>query len=213
MDGSMSRSSRAARMASRGTRPAWLAGGSIRPLLLGVVFLGLVHFAHATTYLRHTPQEMLELADRVFVGTVVDVSVVDRGGTPWTEVRFEVDSLLKGAIGAGADELQPLLTLAFLGGAMPGGEVLTVAGMPAFAPGDRVLAFTYDQPYASPIVGFRQGLWRVTPGGLRDDDDALLSIAADGTLEKGGDGASLEAVLSALEAQLPDLGAEGEGQP
>lgn len=156
---------------------------------------------------------MLELADRVFVGTVVDVSVTERAGAPWTEVRFEVDSLLKGAADGGADEQLSLLTLAFLGGSMPGGEVLTVAGMPAFATGERVLAFTYAEPYASPIVGFRQGLWRVTPGGLRDEDGTLLSIAADGTLESGGDGASMEAVLSALEAQLPDIDPDGEGRP
>lgn len=208
--------SAAGRLAPRAvasTRSRVRRAGAIALAIIALAATGLVQVAHATTYLSHAPQEMIGLADGIFVGTVVDVSVADRQGTPWTEVRFEVNDLLKGTVDTGADQQLPLLTLAFLGGAMPGGEVLTVAGMPAFAQGERVLAFIYDEPYASPVVGFRQGLWRITPGGLRDDDGVLLSVASDGTLVAGGDGASLEAVLSALKAQLPDLGAGNEGQP
>jgi hypothetical protein len=161
--------------------------------------------AGATTYLRLTPQAMLGKASLVFVGTVAEVSVTNDGGTPWTHVRFTVDTPLEGVpVDAGGKATKPV-ALAFLGGTVPGGPSLAVSGMPQFETGEKVLVFAYDQVYASPIVGFRQGLWRITPAGLRDEDGNLLSVTA-GKLTTGGSGAPLDTVVQAIRDALKAQG-------
>ncbi len=162
--------------------------------------------AGATTYLQLTPQAMLAKASMVFVGTVAEVRVTNDAGTPWTHVRFNVDTALAGVpVGADGKAPQPV-ELAFLGGAVPGGPALTVSGMPQFETGEKVLVFAYDQTYASPIVGFRQGLWRITPAGLRDEDGRLLSVSDTGKLVAGGSGAPLDSIVQAIRDALASSG-------
>lgn len=183
--------------------------GSFGWLLVAALTLGS---AHATSYLRLTPDAMLTKADLVFVGTVSDLQVAVLGDAPWTRVTFRVDTPLEGVpapaatstsgAASGGSSTAPTVTLEFLGGSVPGGPALTVGGMPSFTVGERVLVFAYDQRYASPIVGFRQGLWRVGPAGLRDDDGELLTVAAGGGLERGGAGSSLDAVVAAVRKRL-----------
>lgn len=162
--------------------------------------------AFATTYLQLTPQAMLEKAALVFVGTVSDVSVTSDGGTPWTHVRFTVDTPLEGVPVDAQGRAQQPVELKFLGGSVPGGPALTVGGMPQFKTGQKVLLFAYKQAYASPIVGFRQALWRVTPAGLQDDDGNLLSLSDTGTLVTGGSGAPLDSIVAAIRKSLSAAG-------
>ncbi len=162
--------------------------------------------ASATTYLHMTPQAMLAKASLVFVGTVAEVRVTNDVGTPWTHVRFNVDTALAGVpVGADGKARQPV-ELAFLGGTVPGGPALTVSGMPQFESGEKVLVFAYDQTYASPIVGFRQGLWRITPAGLRDEDGQFLSVSDTGKLVAGGSGAPLDSIVQAIRDGLASSG-------
>ena len=168
--------------------------------LLGLLLAGAP--ASATTYLQLTPQAMLARAGLVFVGTVADVRVTNDSGTPWTHVRFTVETALEGVpVDAQGHPTRPV-ELAFLGGAVPGGPALTVSGIPQFTVGERVLVFAYDQSYASPIVGFRQGLWRVTPAGLQDEDGTLLSVSDTGALVAGGSGAPLDSIVKAVRDAL-----------
>ena len=78
---------------------AWAHGCRTRmaPALMIVALLGVLSGAFATTYLERTPEQALERADRVFLGTVADVRVEGRQGTPWTLVTFEVEAVLKGS--------------------------------------------------------------------------------------------------------------------
>lgn len=193
-----------------GRRPGRLHLGSLGWLLVAALTLGS---AHATSYLRLTPDAMLTKADLVFVGTVSDLQVAVLGDAPWTRVTFRVDTPLEGVPApaattsppgatSGGSSAAPSVTLEFLGGSVPGGPALTVGGMPSFTVGETVLVFAYDQRYASPIVGFRQGLWRVGAAGLRDEDGELLTVAAGGGLERGGTGSSLDAVVAAIRTRL-----------
>jgi hypothetical protein len=162
--------------------------------------------AGASTYLDTAPAVMVDKADLIFVATVADVHVTLQQGQPWTTVRFEVETALKGVADAGGD-LPGTVDLDFLGGQPAGAPSLTVSGMPAYTRGERVLVMAYDQHYASPLVGFRQGLWRVDARGLTDTDGRLLSVDAGGALLRGGDGAPLERVLEAIRQRL--AGPEG----
>ncbi len=181
-----------------------------RWILFALLLIGV---AHATTYVHHSPDAMVSLADLIFVGTVDTVSVVNRDGTPWTEVTFAIDTLLKRQGAVESDAANGTLTLSFLGGDLAGGVRLSVAGMPSFEIGEQVLVFAYDGAYASPIVGFRQGLWRVTAGGVRAEDGSLLSLGSSGQLVAGGDGAGLNTILDTLRAVLPPLPSDDGDTP
>lgn len=174
--------------------------------LLSLALTALISTGFATTYLQLSPQAMLAKAGLVFVGTVTDVRVANQGGQPWTQVRFRVDTPLEGIPVDGQGRAKQPVELSFLGGTVPGGPALTVSGMPRFSVGEKVLLFAYDQKYASPIVGFRQGLWRVTPAGLKGEDGTLLSVSPKGELVRGGSGASLDAVVNAIHTDLAGSG-------
>lgn len=175
---------------------------TLRASLAAVLALTLWAGAHATTYLALTPMQMLDKADLAFAGTVSSVSVTVRDGRPWTDVGFEVTAPLKGVATDATGKAKGPVTLSFLGGDAPGGPSLTVGGMPHFENGERVLIFAYRQAYASPIVGFRQALWRVTAAGVVDEEGRPLSVDGDGNLVTGGSGATLQQIVDAIDKHL-----------
>lgn len=164
-------------------------------LLVAVLAAGA---AFATSYLELTPAQMLTKADLVFVGTVRSLATVEKDGAPWTRVTFAVSD---GLVGTSGDSV----TLDFLGGEIAGGETLSVSGMPTFQRGERVLLMAYDQPYASPVVGFRQGVWRVGDAGLVDLDGRPLALDG-GALVRGDTAAGLDEVVAAIRELRPQEG-------
>jgi len=200
--------------------------------------------ASATSYVGRDPTALVFAADLVFVAEVDAVRVVDRDGTPWTEVGFALERTLfdrslpvggdgasggggaggdgGGAGGDGADPQDPAgtgerRTLAFLGGELPGGARVTVAGFPRFEVGERVLVVAYaDAGLASPLVGVRQGLWRIRSAGLQDDDGSFLAVGEDGGLVRAVEGPGLEAIVDAIAALIasgPGAGGLPEAAP
>lgn len=178
-----------------------------RALRVFAVMACAAGLAWATTYVQLDVDAMLERADMAFLGDVVDVRVVERDGLPWTRVSFEVVRDLAAEAEA-ADDPEPLaedvalrVELEFLGGALPGEPALAVALMPTFTVGERVLVLAHDEPHASPIVGFRQGLWRVDGDALADLEGRRLGLE-DEALAVDGPPAPLDAVLDAFVARL-----------
>ncbi len=97
-------------------------------------------------------------ADRIIVGTVAGVESfradLDGNLRIRTRVIFGVGEALRGR---GA-----LMVLEFLGGTV-GDVTLTVAGMPHFAIGERYVVFAREgDRWVNPVVGFTQGLLRVS---------------------------------------------------
>lgn len=162
--------------------------------LLVAALLGLA-VAHATTVSALTLEELIAKTELAAFGVVESVSVEARNGEPWTVVSLSVTRALRGEIGA-------TLSLAFYGGTLDDGLSISVAEMPSFTVGDQVLFLAYDAPYYSPLVGFNQGLWRLTPLGLTDVSGRLLSLDEDGNVTLGGQGGDTEAILTALAALL-----------
>ncbi len=173
--------------------------------------------AWATTYLEQTPEEMVLAADMIFVGNVIDVATTNDAGTAWTEVTFDVERWLADRRledGADEDEAEPArVTLRFLGGTLPGGERLTVSGLPNYELGQRVLIFAYDAPEAaSPVVGVRQGSWTLGVTGARGEEGSFLTVPTPGRLQRGATGSGLEELVGAITA-LREAGTLPSGTP
>ena len=113
----------------------------------------------------HPHLELDQLAagsDLVFVGTVVDLQVRSTELMIWTDVRFAgVETVRSRPQSRQAGRSEVLLSVA--GGELDGVAV-EVSGAPSFVRGERYLLFVKDdgRPYANPIVGGPQGLFRVT---------------------------------------------------
>lgn len=163
-----------------------------------VLLVSLLGGTFATTYEALTLDEILAKTEIGFYGQVSEVSVEERDGDPWTLVTFEILEALIG-VTPPEDSNQPLaVTLAFYGGTLPSGESLLVSLMPQFSVGETVLVLAYNEELYSPIVGFRQGLWRSTTLGLRDESGRLLSLGEAGTVALDGVGADTDALLNEL---------------
>ena len=114
--------------------------------------------ARATTYPPVTFTDLVTQADVIFIGEVVDVrplavNTAD-GAIIRTRVVFRVNDPLFGTTAA-------LEVLEFFGGEL--GDVgMAIAEMPRFAIGDRRVVFARRDRSINPIVGFTQGLLRVT---------------------------------------------------
>lgn len=152
--------------------------------------------AWATTYRELSLDEMLELTQTAFVGTVSSVTVEERQGEPWTVVEFTIERPLRGTAISGRRQ-----ELAFLGGELPGGT-LRVNLMPTFQLGEEVLLFAYEEQYISPVVGFNQGLWRRGDDGLVDARGRRLGLDDEGRLTEGGVEGDVDLVLDAVEREL-----------
>jgi len=163
--------------------------------LFSFVLLAVLPASLATTYRELSLDELISRAELAFYGTVSEVQVEAREGEPYTVVTFNVEEGLEGEVGETRQ-------LAFLGGTLPNGRTVEVEGMPEFSRGDEVLVFAYDAPYYSPVVGFSQGLWRVTPRGLEDLRGRMLSVNEAGRLQADGEGSSVQDVLRALRPRL-----------
>lgn len=178
--------------------------------LLGLLIVALAApMGHATSYLELTLDEMLNRASIAIYATVVAVDTELRGDEPWTLVTFmpRRDLLNPPEEAADVDAAEvPLeaVQLAFLGGSIVGGPTLTVTLMPTFEVDELVIVLAYDADYASPIVGFRQGLWRDGDLGLVDETGRTLSLDDEGGLLLEGPGAGTEELLQALERQLQE---------
>ncbi len=158
-------------------------------------------------------EQRLRAADNAAVGVIAEVDVVVRDGDPWTLVTLEVERWWRAggervtAGGNASPELPRTLTVAFWGGRVPGTAALQVAGVPAFAPGERVLWLVRapDDGLAAPTVGVTQGVWRAVGGVWNGDDGSRLGVGDDGELALGGSAVPDELLFDALDAAFSTL--------
>lgn len=200
---------------ARGRRPvlAW------RHLLAALLCVAMWH-AFATTFRFMTPVDVLSAADLVFLGTVSDVVTESRDDQPWTLVTLSIDDLFLGFgydpastdDSAGGDvpawqdpefQVPETVTLAFLGGDMQAAGTLLVSGSPTLRREETYLVAAYQQDgLASPVVGFRQGVWRLHDEGFTDLDGTALAVSDDGRLVRADVGAGASQVLFAVRSVL-----------
>ncbi|WP_025769735.1 hypothetical protein [Thioalkalivibrio sp. HK1] len=127
--------------------------------LFSLIGICLVGSALAASVIQVQFPELVEDAEKIAVGTVGDITVVHdaaQDGLPVTRVRFDSLNWWKG----GNDERT--ITVEFVGGEMPDGSVIHVAGMPVFKVGEEHLLFWKDgRRYINPFVGWWQGHYKV----------------------------------------------------
>jgi hypothetical protein len=181
--------------------------GSVHRLVVAALALLLLPFASATSYLELSLDQMLARAGIAVYAEVVaiDTEVID--GLPWTLIELLVHRDLLQPLAdlddvAADDPTVETLILPFLGGSLPDGGRVTIEAMPSFEIGERVVVLAYLERYASPIVGFRQGLWREDALGFSDDTGRRLTLDAEGAVQLDGAGAGTEALLQTLERLL-----------
>jgi hypothetical protein len=114
--------------------------------------------AAATTYLTVTFEELVARADVIFVGDVVDVRSFTLDTREGPVIKTRVIFRVSDALLASTSVLE---ILEFLGGEVDG-IGMAVAEMPAFAVGDRRVVFARRERSINPIVGFTQGLLRIS---------------------------------------------------
>jgi hypothetical protein len=109
----------------------------------------------ATTVDPPTLRQMVDRADRIFVGEVTAVRSYRTGASIHTDVTFRTSEMVKGAP-------SQMILLTFLGGTV-GEDTMTVAGMPKFVPGEEQVVFSLPgERHMSPIVGLWHGRVRVS---------------------------------------------------
>lgn len=128
-------------------------------LLLALLLVaGWLPRLSATSYEAVSFGDLLSKADMIFVGDVLDVRpfMADYGRGPVikTRVTFVVRDALWGTTST-------LEILEFAGGEI-GDRGERVADMPTFRTGDRRVVFARRERSINPIVGFTQGLMRIT---------------------------------------------------
>ncbi len=128
-----------------------LAGAALIALCIGIAP------ARATTYAPVTFKDLIDKADVIFVGDVVDVRPyvlrTREGSVIKTRVTFSVADPIYGTTSV-------VEVFDFLGGEM-NGVGMTVAGIPKFKVGDHRIVFARNDRSINPIVGFTQGLLTV----------------------------------------------------
>ncbi len=160
---------------------------------LKIIFLLIIiSFSSATSFQELSLEDMLERSQIAFFGKVSAIETIEKQAEPWTKVSFEI---LKPFLGVD-DKTE--ISLLFYGGNINNKNTL-VSLMPQFSLDENILILAYKNEYYSPIVGFRQGLWREQALGLIDEANRTLSLDKDSKLILDGEGASTTDLLSAFE--------------
>jgi len=131
-----------------------------RALALLVLLAPALHpgAVHATSYAPVSFQELVLKADAIFVGDALDVRPFTVASERGTLIKTRVTFLVRDALFGTASSME---SFEFLGGEVDG-KGMRVAEMPVFARGDRRVVFARREAGINPIVGFTQGLMRVS---------------------------------------------------
>lgn len=169
--------------------------------LLALALILLTPDAQAVTFQSRSFDELVSIADRIFVGTVAKLSCrrTQNGGIV-TDYSFSEVQLVKGHEGDSS------IQLTFLGGSV-GDESLLVSGAPKFTIGVRYVVFSVDNGKVMfPLVGGSQGIFQVRT----ESDKGHFTVFTYGGLPLVGTSEGPVVVLatgdaSSLQAEAPSI--------
>lgn len=120
----------------------------------------------ATSFAPVSFEDLVLKADVIFIGDVLDVRPFTVASERGTLIKTRVTFLVRDALFGTASSME---SFEFLGGEVDG-RGMRVAEMPVFARGDRRVVFARREAGINPIVGFTQGLMRVSRGAAGLDE-------------------------------------------
>jgi hypothetical protein len=138
----------------------------------------------------------LRQAEFIFQGVVTDVTYarsqptdLDGDRLPHTFVTFQIERIFKGrAVGN-------TVTLRLLGGQRPDGSYMMSSAAPLFDVGERSILLVRGNGEAkTPLVGFREGRFRIVAGAVYSDAGQEIHLGGDGP--RAGRKHALEEVLT-----------------
>lgn len=156
----------------------------------------------ATRVQRQTLTEIRDKAEAVIVARVLgsETRVGPEGKMVWTDYRLAVSETLRGAAKG------PEMTVSFAGG-QHGSLDVGISGVPVLAEGRTYVFFLGKEgPYATPTVGWGQGLFTVddvSVSGRRQTvlisyDDEPLELTGTGQIRRGGRVEIRDGVMNAI---------------
>lgn len=162
--------------------------------------------AEAASYDAVTFNELVARADVIFVGDVMDVRPFTVSTPEGTLIKTRVTFMVRDPLWGTGSTLE---IFEFLGGEI-GNAGMKVPDMPTFVPGDRRVVFARRERSINPIVGFTQGLLRVSRDtgvdAVQTSDGQPLARAEDIGRPRGARVRGMRPMaLSALRSQIVDL--------
>ena len=136
--------------------------------------------------LRETAQDSFDArlreAEFIFQGVVTGVTYarsqptdLDGDRLPHSFVTFQIDRIFKGRAAGNT------VTLRFLGGQRPDGSYMMSSAAPLFDVGERSILLVRGNGAAkTPLVGFREGRFRIVDGSVYSDGGHEIHLGADG---------------------------------
>ena len=161
--------------------------------------------AEAASYDAVTFNELVARADVIFVGDVMDVRPFTVSTPEGTLIKTRVTFMVRDPLWGTGSTLE---IFEFLGGEI-GNAGMKVPDMRTFVPGDRRVVFARRERSINPIVGFTQGLLRVSRDSgvdaVQTSDGQPLARAEDIGRPRGARVRDMRPMaLSTLRAQIVD---------
>jgi hypothetical protein len=160
----------------------------MNPRVAIVSLIVLVSTAIATTYAKLTLEQQVEKADLIVRASIKQKTFDTRAGKIWTVYTLEIARFYKGS----AETLKDSSIAVF------DSEKVKLEGAPRFTENDDLFLMLYAKTYDSPIVGFRQGAYKVLEG------DKIVNLDNKPVLIEQ-DGKPVEATLETFNKQLETL--------
>ncbi len=163
----------------------------MNPRVLILALVCALGTATATVYAKLTLEQQVEKAEVIVHASIKAVNPETRANKPWTVYVLDAKRFVRGAAG---DLPQSGGVPSF---AVFGNDTIKLEGAPIFKAGDEVVLMLYKTAYDSPVVGFRQGAYRVTGGKVQTLEGKQVVL----TLE----GKTLEVTLEQFLARLDQI--------
>ncbi len=126
----------------------------MKPRLALVVLILILGTALATTYTKLTLEQQVERADVIVRASIKQKTQETRAGKIWTVYSLNVAKFYKGSAETFKDSSFAIFD----------SEKVKLEGAPKFNDNDDLFLLLYAKTYDSPIVGFRQGAYKVLEG-------------------------------------------------
>jgi hypothetical protein len=119
-----------------------------------VLLIFIFGSALATTYAKLTLEQQVEKADLIVRASIKQKTIETRAGKIWTVYALNVAKFYKGSAETFKDSSFAVFD----------SEKVKLEGAPTFSENDDLFLLLYAKTYDSPIVGFRQGAYKVLEG-------------------------------------------------